>query len=251
MKVARVCNYVAVLTFVIAAVLYLSGNNTTLIGDVTFIVVSAMAAIGVFEASRFVRLRDERKVWTYLSVGVFLFFIAEVVWGYYELILGIETPSAAMPDVFWLAGNVFLVAALYFKMQNMFMPAKSKHVLIATILGGGLLLLLMYNFVQTVASDGLTLGTAIDFVYPIFSVIQAVLSLFILLPLLKLPSKLSLPWIAITTGFMSFVVYDSVYAITNFLGVYSTGDYIDLFYILAYVLLAMGGYFKLGYTLNE
>jgi hypothetical protein len=53
------------------------------------------------------------KTFGFLAVGVGLWFTAEIIWTYYQLGLGIETPFPSLADGFWLAGYVPLAFHLY------------------------------------------------------------------------------------------------------------------------------------------
>ncbi len=53
-----------------------------------------------------------KKVWGWATLGILLWTLAEIVWGYYEVILGIAIPYPSIADLFWLGGYVPLYLAL-------------------------------------------------------------------------------------------------------------------------------------------
>jgi hypothetical protein len=54
-----------------------------------------------------------------LGTGIALWFIAECIWGYYEIIAGIDTPFPSIADAFWLAGYVPLAYFLVGMLKNL------------------------------------------------------------------------------------------------------------------------------------
>ena len=53
------------------------------------------------------------KTYASLALGLALWFIAELVWAYFELALNIITPFPSIADAFWLAGYGFFAYHLY------------------------------------------------------------------------------------------------------------------------------------------
>ena len=53
------------------------------------------------------------KTFGFLALGLGLWFTAEIIWTYYQLGLGIETPFPSLADAFWLAGYAPLTYHLY------------------------------------------------------------------------------------------------------------------------------------------
>lgn len=56
------------------------------------------------------------RAYTGLLVGLAMWFIAESIWGYYEVVLGEESPFPSIADAFWLGaygGLLFYVFSLY------------------------------------------------------------------------------------------------------------------------------------------
>jgi hypothetical protein len=72
------------------------------------------------------------KTFGFLTVGVGLWFTAEIIWTYYQLGLGIETPFPSLADVFWLAGYAPLTYHLY----------RIYHTITRKIVGGDTLIVL-------------------------------------------------------------------------------------------------------------
>ena len=55
------------------------------------------------------------KTYVYLCVGLALWFIAEILWTYYQIGLRINTPFPSIADAFWISGYAFCI---YFAFQR-------------------------------------------------------------------------------------------------------------------------------------
>jgi hypothetical protein len=98
------------------AFIFLSSISTRVI--YTNLTINATAATALCAAVivlfRQIRVHSQySKTFTFLAVGVGLWFTAEIIWTYYQLGVGIETPFPSLADAFWLAGYVPLIYHLY------------------------------------------------------------------------------------------------------------------------------------------
>ena len=96
--------------------IFLSSISTRVI--YTNLTINVTAAIALCAAIivlfRQIRVHSQySKTFGFLAVGVGLWFTAEIIWTYYQLGLGIETPFPSLADVFWLAGYAPLTYHLY------------------------------------------------------------------------------------------------------------------------------------------
>jgi len=67
----------------------------------------------------------------YLTAGIFLWFLGELTWGIYELILSIEVPYPSIADIFYLLGYLPLIAGVMLFI-NLFYPALSRKMRLLT-----------------------------------------------------------------------------------------------------------------------
>ncbi len=96
--------------------IFLSNLETRVI--YTNLTINVTAAIALFVAIivlfRQVKAHSQHsKTFAFLTVGLSLWFTAEIIWTYYQLGLGIETPFPSPADGFWLAGYAPLAYHLY------------------------------------------------------------------------------------------------------------------------------------------
>jgi hypothetical protein len=98
------------------AFIFLSSISTRVIYTNLTINVTAATALcaALIVLFRQIRVHSQySKTFGFLAVGVGLWFTAEIIWTYYQLGLGIETPFPSLADAFWLAGYVPLTYHLY------------------------------------------------------------------------------------------------------------------------------------------
>ncbi|MFI5407266.1 MAG: hypothetical protein ACHQ1D_12250, partial [Nitrososphaerales archaeon] len=98
------------------AFIFLSSTSTRVIYTNFTINVTAAIALcaAIIVLFRQIRVHSQySKTFGFLVVGLGLWFTAEIIWTYYQLGLGVETPFPSLADVFWLAGYAPLTYHLY------------------------------------------------------------------------------------------------------------------------------------------
>ncbi len=96
--------------------IFLSNLETRVV--YTNLTINVTAAIALFVAIivlfRQVKAHSQySKTFAFLTAGLSLWFTAEIIWTYYQLGLGVETPFPSPADGFWLAGYAPLAYHLY------------------------------------------------------------------------------------------------------------------------------------------
>jgi hypothetical protein len=124
------------------------------------------------------------KTFGFLAVGVGLWFTAEIIWTYYQLGLGIETPFPSLADGFWLAGYAPLTFHLY----------RIYHTVTKKIVGGDTLIVLS-------AIVAAILGFLLYLIFGLSGQHQDVLELIINLAYPVLDAILLIPAIVILWSF--------------------------------------------------
>lgn len=96
---------VAAIVAIDVAVLFTAGSDMEIFAsDLSRIVtISAAAALSLVVVARQKVSGLFGRAYASLAAGLILWVIAESVWGYYEIGLGVERPFPSIADVFWLA----------------------------------------------------------------------------------------------------------------------------------------------------
>jgi len=155
------------------------------------------------------------RLYALVGLGVGLWFIAESIWMYYELVAGIETPFPSIADVFWLAGYVPFFYFLYGMLTNFLGMSRSMYLPLVIVSAIGIALLVdslssIYQEADLTTLDG-TMTFIVSSAYPvadIFLIIPAT-AVFIQLRKGKLTST---PWAYLVVAPILFIIADIGFA---------------------------------------
>jgi hypothetical protein len=155
-----------------------------------------------------------------LAIGLALWLAAEVIWGYYELGLGVETPFPSIADVFWIASYAPFAYHLFGTAK--FFGKGVKKSTIAVVCAAAAIFL--YVYVQAIVGvselegpDALV-SLAISIAYPVLDVILLIPAVLMVTNAGK-GQLTSIPWIFL--GWILMAIADSllgITAVTNFTG---------------------------------
>ncbi len=154
------------------------------------------------------------KVNILLAVGLVFWFIANIIWAYYELVLDIVSPVPSLADIFLLSAYGFLICRLtivYRKIGH----TTNKKFLFLIVSGTGLFLIYILNLTlentETSNFRGL-MHFVVTVAYPTLNSVLTVLALMILLGI-KNERHHFIPWICELVGLLAIVIGDSWFAI--------------------------------------
>lgn len=256
MKKAVAYNSISLLVIVAVALVYFfkpgGESASTIVGDISTIVISGLSALMLLSATRSFTVWDGAKLtWLMLLLGAVVFCIAEIIYFYLEVVRKYSadalSPSAA--DIFYCAAYLFFVAGLLIfiiqylksglplgKWVRYLIPA-----LIVVILITGAVYV---NLLQVIISDTETepLAKMIYLYYPV-SDMAVMFCSFIIIYMTALlgRGRLSMPWRLITLGFLVMAVADIAYAYLDWQGKYETGSMIDLLWLISYWIIGLSG----------
>ena len=149
-----------------------------------------------------------------LAVGLIFWFIANIIWAYYELVLDIVSPVPSLADIFLLSAYGFLICRLTIVYGKIGHTTKKKF-LFLIVSGTGLFLIYILNLTlentETSNFRGLMLFV-VTVAYPTLNSILTVLALMILLGI-KNERHHFIPWICELVGLLAIVIGDSWFAI--------------------------------------
>ncbi|MEW5955464.1 MAG: hypothetical protein AB1626_02920 [Candidatus Micrarchaeota archaeon] len=201
----------------------------------------AVAALALVRNS-FAESDHWKRDWSLLAAGFGLWFIAEVTWAFYVLVLGIEVPLFSLADVFWWLGYLPMAAGLYLLSKAFFIHLSSakKILLAAAIAAAGLLVATLLNAGAAQASVSWEILASQGF-YPLADLVLLALAAYIALGTTEF-MKFSRALFMLATALVVWVVYDLWFAYANFAGVYDPKQFYDLAYLLAYVLVTAAAF---------
>jgi len=187
------------------------------------------------------------KIWLCFTLGMLLWFLGELGWAVYTLVLNIEIPYPSMADVFWLSGYAPLFIALLLYVQ-LFQPAISTKILsvASTIVASVTVLTFPVLIFPVLAGasqqDFLTLG--INLTYPsldLFLFLEAILGLLVF-TFTRLKSPVGVAWHFINAAILLNVLGDMVFSYTTLNETYYNGHPQELLFLWGYLLFALAFY---------
>lgn len=149
-----------------------------------------------------------------LAVGLIFWFIANIIWAYYELVLDIVSPVPSLADIFLLSAYGFLICRLTIVYRKIGYTTNKKF-LFLIVSGTGLFLIYILNLTlentETSNFRGLMLFV-VTVAYPTLNSVLTVLALMILIGI-KNERHHFIPWICELVGLLAIVIGDSWFAI--------------------------------------
>ena len=174
---------------------------------------SAAAIIAFYIVYKEKRFRSDKTNF-FLTVGLLLWFAANVVWAYYEVVLDVVSPVPSLADIFLLSAYGFLIYRLVVVYKNLKEKVNKKTLF---ILGAITTVFLAYMFSLTLdlsnfsTSKG-TIFFIITFLYPLLNSILAFLAVLILIGIRH--EKIHyITWLCELLALLSLVLGDSWFAI--------------------------------------
>ena len=184
-----------------------------------------------------------------LAVGSTLYFIAEVIWGYYSIGLGIEVPFPSLADGFWLAAyapfgyGLFKLSGLYTGRKKRTRPTIIIGALVAVFSSFYIYELVLVSDLST--QDGLV-ALAIGIAYPVLDAILIIPAVLALLSSGK-GYLTAVPWIFIS--WVLTAIADTIFGFTAIMGDAGELSIWNLFYNAAYLTMAAGLFWHLKYMI--
>ena len=206
-----------IITIVIGnSIIIFADSDTKMTYSNWILITNSLIAVGL-SAMILVKDRDSKegdKTNILLTLGLVFWFIANIIWAYYEVVLDIVSPVPSLADLFLLSAYGFLI----YRLINIYKKLgyiTNKKILLLIISGTGLFLIYILNLTLDLSELSNFRGLMLFIVtiaYPTLNSILTVLALMILLGI-KNEKHHFIPWICELVGFLAIVVGDSWFAI--------------------------------------
>lgn len=201
--------------------------------------VAPLGAAGIcWLASRRAGTKRLRWSWMLLSLCELCWLLAQLIWSYYETVLGIDVPTPSVADAFWLVFYPLAFAGLILQVPRhkggSGRLSSTLDALILTLASAGLI----WQFTVAPALTGKTDSSLIvvTIAYPLgdLFLIGALVSLVLRWPLERVPFSA----LFLLGGFVAEVAADLAYTFLVVEGIYQTGSVIDPIWSLGSALIA-------------
>lgn len=203
---------------------------------------SLTAAVATLIWLHYDKSDSPRRVWRSFAIGLWLWAVAELTWGYLNIAQG-EVP-VGLPDVFWTVSYFFLLHALLFQYRILAKPTKkeSQSRALVALLILVVLYLIIYGLLTSGAGSKTKLDVAVNSFYPAADLLLGLTAFWMARNFMG--GAFARPWL----GLLAFAFADLMYAWLEITGVYSwsvsqanlLSTVSDIAYLGAYLILGLG-----------
>jgi len=183
------------------------------------------------------------KIWLGFTLGMIFWFLGELGWAIYTLLLNVEIPYPSIADAAWLIGYVPIMAAFHWYVKTFqFTISKALYKTGAIIIGLASLGLFMYFLTPVFAeiAEAEVVTIAIDVAYPVLDLCLFGYALLALLIFVR--GKIAIAWSLISAAVFMDVVADMLFTYTTLQGTYYDGHPLELLFHFGYILYALAFY---------
>jgi len=213
------------------------------ISDLLSPIIAIVAVVSAVTAVAVIGVRGNRLavVWFSLMLGVVLWFVSEVVWAIYPVILGVSTPFPSVADVFGLIGYAPILIGLGLQAWPFGENFRTKRMLSAilvTICGGLLALIILTRAVSS--SETSLLALIVGYAYPILDFVTLTVAVPVLLVLRR--GTFWRPFLFLVLGLVLALSAHMLSAWATANGSYYSGHPLELLFDWGYLSAALGFY---------
>jgi len=222
------------------------GDTKNLIENITNVVTSSLGVIiGAWMLSRIskklILSSIKNKALLSFTIGLFLWFLANSLWAYYEVGLGIDSPFPSPADAIWVLGYIFF-GYYFFVMNRLFRRQGEEDVLIyislTTAIALGYIYILTFGVAELVSAQHDVLATILGILYPMLDGALLIPSISILCNT-KNKGPSSLLWILLSLSMISFIGGDIYFGYGSMLG-FEDLSFTSIFYNAGYLAISFG-----------
>ncbi len=224
-------------------------NDTLLAGFTTLVAIADAVAVTLIWRHFDRQGSGPRAVWQNLAVAFWLWALAEAIINVYYA-LGLEQPPVTVADAFWLAGYVFLGAALVHQYALVFHHTRGRQLgTVAAVVAAALVSAVVITLIlQQVVPNAMTwFETLVNVLYPIGDLTVGIAALVLVFAFGG--GAWGRPWLAL----FIFAIADTLYVWLELSGLYSSlnsaGSLLplgfDTTYLIAYLVMGVMCYAQL------
>lgn len=211
--------------------LFVNIATPVVVGGATLAAFAAVRRYGLSSKEDFAR------AWQLFLAGTASWFLAEVTWSTYALVLGVPLPYPSLADPFYIAGYALFAAGWvkYVKVFSGTLKRNAKLAAVGLVALAAVLVSFMLTSLVFSPSQGIVVK-ALDVLYPMLDLVVfggAMLGLAMFRG-----GRLGTSWLLINMAVVFSVVADLVFSYMVAQGTYAYGTVSDLIFLWGYLLLA-------------
>ncbi|WP_046212502.1 DUF4084 domain-containing protein [Paenibacillus wulumuqiensis] len=191
------------------------------------------------------RNNDQRLFWLLAALGCYSYFVAEVIWLFYENILGVEVPFPGPSDIFYILQVTFYMSAFIYKLTR----EKRGYPVIRLLLDISIVMTVISTFswefligpiISTMGSDPLSPSIMLSIGYALGDLALLFGAMSIYFDIRYTMSNIVI--LTLFTGLLSQVIGDSIFLYMIVDETYSSGSWSDPLFILGLLLVGFAGF---------
>jgi hypothetical protein len=211
----------------------------------SLVTVGFAAAMTLWAALQFKSHEPLRRQWLLIGLGMLSYFIGDLIWAYYEVVLGIDVPFPALPDVFRMLMFPLVAAGIGLAIRSFSGLLDIRRSIVLAAVFTMLAMIALWNpvFKPAIAETEATwTAMALGVLYPVFDLwllLFPALALAIPLPEFA-GGRIAWAWWTVAFGGVAFCASDTMFLVLTNTGSYHTGNPIDLGWWLGSAAIATG-----------
>ena len=183
------------------------------------------------------------KIWLGFTLGMIFWFLGELGWAVYTLMLNVKIPYPSIADIAWLIGYIPMMAAFHWYVRTFqFTTSKRLYKIGAVIIGliclGHFAYFLTPVFAEMAETEVTTL--AVDIAYPALDLVLLGYALLALLIFFR--GKIAVAWSLISAALLMDVAAYMLFTYTTLQGTYYSWHPLELMFHFGYILYALAFY---------
>ncbi len=225
------------------------------------IAAAALGAAGVLAAVAALKTRDSaRLAWSLLALGMALSACGETTYMLLDSVFGIDVESlgSTVADAFWMLAYLPYFASLAillsgYRKSGLPMGEARRYLVILGAASAAAIALILWLLVPILRDGETDLVSKIVYVYYPAADLVLLVPAGILIAITAQFGKglLSVPWTCIAIAFLLWAGADMVYSWLGWNGLYGEGNFIDLGWNAAYLLIGAAGLFQRSILVSD
>ncbi|MHC1702323.1 MAG: hypothetical protein AB9846_00315 [Tenuifilaceae bacterium] len=194
-----------------------------------------------------------KKAWLLIFLGIFMYFIAESIYAYLEISVGMDMNETypSLADFFWCGAYLPLSAGLAmmfisYKKSGLPMGNLMDYVLLSSLFVIMAIVTIFLILIPIIEDTETGVSAKIFYLfYPIadlFLVVPAILLMYVTNLFGK--GTISKPWKFLAIGFICFTIADLLYSYLSWDDLYGSGNLIDVAWHAGYLFIGLAGLYQ-------
>lgn len=224
-------------------IIWKENETMLLVGDDLFsIIASLIATLALLQTYK----RNPplgKPFWLLLALGCFSFFIAEIIWAYYDCILHTEVPYPGIADIFYMLQIGFFLTSFFY----LFLKLKGTYSFVRFLFDMALLITVAATLSWIYVLKPTLAIPDFSHVFLVFTLGYPLADLVLLVVIVSIYIGFETPLIKreilLFFGLIVQLFADSSYAFLNIKDHYFSGNQIDALYSLGLLLIGFSGFY--------